>query len=92
MIFDEISDIKDIMNKDNDELEELLQIKRDSLNESQAKRTRDSNDVDPDPNEEVNEDVEPEEGLGLFDNAEVEDAIQLENEDSKNKEEEADQP
>ncbi|KAH0776457.1 hypothetical protein KY290_007868 [Solanum tuberosum] len=80
------------MNKDDNELEELLQIKRDSLNGSQAKRTRDSNNVDPDPTEKVNEYVEPEEGHGLFDNVELEDAIQLENEDSKNKEEETDQP
>lgn len=89
VILDETGDIKDLKNKDDDEPEELLQIQRDSLNESQAERTQDPTTVDS--TGEFNEYVEPEEGLGLFDNAEPEDAVQPKDEDFGNKEDEADQ-
>lgn len=92
MIVDNIGGIKDLKTKENDKIEELLQIQRDNLNEFQAEISQDPIVIEPDNHEEVIEDVEPQKGPGMVDNSKPRDAIQSENDNSVYEEEEDDQP
>jgi len=92
VVFDESGDLKNLELKGDDDLEELFKIQKDEINGSPAEGSQNTVGTSVGESEKVNEADKSYEGSGPSNNADQEESPQSEYDDSKNEEEQTDQP